>query len=88
MALLVALMGGIASAQRLEFVGKVPVSGTADMVRPAGDPRYIAVSGLSYSANAATIDVLDLQRTQVTTVQLSRTMLMNKFGHWDSRLGH
>ena len=86
-AVLVMLIGGTASAQRLEFVGKVPVSGTADTVRPAGDPRYIAVSALTYSANAATLDVLDLQQTKVTTVQLSRTMLMNKFGHWDSRLG-
>ena len=35
---------------------------------------------------AATIDVLDLEQTQVTTLQLSRQMLVSKFGHYEPKL--
>ena len=85
LAKLVVLCGVTASipawAQRIEFTGRVSVSGLGTAPQhPIGDPRYVAVSDCDYGDPVVRAEVLDLQTRRVVHVDTTRAALIRRFG--------
>ncbi len=79
--------GSLAGAQRLEPGGRVsgaPLSG--QHILALGDSRFTAVSSLSYDADRAHVDVIDVVTPSVIQVGMTRAAL-EVFGRRDPSIG-
>jgi hypothetical protein len=72
-----------AGAQRITPIGSVRASSFAGTAMRAIGVRHVALSELLFGAREATLDVLDLDTRQVTTLRTPRTAFLRRYGGRD-----